>query len=66
MRRIFGIIALVLAALSAVAGIQTVLHGPALMDPSGTGISRAVGAFLPLLLLAIVAVWLLKTPRKEQ
>jgi hypothetical protein len=61
-RRIGGIICLVLAVGLCVAGMISLFRGdgPALTDPSGLGVSWAVGTFLPALVALIVGLWLLK------
>uniref|UniRef100_A0A7C4QMJ8 Uncharacterized protein n=1 Tax=Schlesneria paludicola TaxID=360056 RepID=A0A7C4QMJ8_9PLAN len=63
-KRIAGIVCLVFAALFLISGVSSMTRaeGPALGDPSGLGVSRAVGRFLPSLIIAIVGLWLLKKP----
>ena len=63
-KRIVGVVCLVFAALLLVGAISSLSSGdgPALGDASGLGVSRAVGAFLPCLLVLIIGLWLLKRP----
>ncbi|MGL4553611.1 MAG: hypothetical protein ACRC33_20810 [Gemmataceae bacterium] len=63
-KRIGGIACLVLAALLVVGAISSLTRadGPAVGDASGLGVSRAVGAFMPSLAVAILGLWLLKKP----
>jgi hypothetical protein len=63
-KQVAGVGCLVLAVLFALGAIGSLLggDGPELGDPSGLGVSRAVGAFLPSLVALIVGVWLLKKP----
>ena len=63
MRRFAGALCLLLAAVAGVAGVTTVSKDVAVADPSGLGVSRAVGAFLPALVLLILAAWLLRRPK---
>lgn len=61
-KRIGGVVCLALAALLAVAGVTSLSRGdgPGLTDPSGLGVSRAVGAFLPAVAALILGLWLFK------
>jgi hypothetical protein len=65
-RRIAGWVCCGVAAGLFLAGLRSVLvRGPGLADPSGLGVSHAVGGFLPFMLVLILGVWLLskkKTP----
>jgi hypothetical protein len=63
-KRIAGVVYLVLAVVFAVSAISSLSHGdgPTLGDSSGLGVSRVVGAFLPSLGLLILGLWLVKTP----
>ena len=61
-KRIGGIVCLVVAALLVVAAVSSLSRsdGPALNAASGLGVSRAVGAFLPSVVVGILGLWLLK------
>ena len=61
-KRIGGIVCLVIAALLVVAAVSSLTRGdgPALNAGSGLGVSHAVGAFLPAVVMAILGLWLLK------
>lgn len=63
-KQIGGIVCLILAALLCVSGISSLARadGPSLGDASGLGVSRAVGTFMPSLVVAILGLWLLKRP----
>lgn len=61
-RRIGGILCFILAAASLVSGINVVSRGIGLTNASGLGVSRAVGAFLPCLLLLAVGLRLFQKP----
>ena len=63
-KRIAGVVCLILGALLLVGGISSLTfgEGPGLTDPSGLGVSRAIGAILPSLVALIVGLWLLKKP----
>ena len=61
-KRVLGIICFALAAWFFVAGLVTTMRGPGLFHPSGLGISQAVGAFLPCVIVLIVGLWLFKKP----
>jgi len=39
--------------------------GPSANHPSGLGVSFAVGAFLPALLVLILGLWLFKKPKQS-
>lgn len=64
-RRIAGLICLVVAAAAGLAAVRARLQPDslAISDPSGLGISQAVGNFLPATLLLIVGLWLSKRPQ---
>jgi len=63
-KRIAGVVCLVLAALLVISAVMSLTrgNGPALGDASGLGVSRAVGAFLPSVIVLILGLWLFKTP----
>ena len=63
-KRIGGIVCLVLAALLIVSAISSLSRGdgPALGNASGLGVSRAVGALLPSIVMLILGLWLFKKP----
>ncbi len=60
-----GFACLALAAIAATAGAVSLTKGdgPAADDPSGLGVSRAIGAFLVPLLLLIAGLWLFQKPK---
>jgi hypothetical protein len=64
-KRILGIVCLAIAAGLLVMGIITVSRGPGIANPSGLGISHAVGAFLPAFLVLILGLWLFKKPKQS-
>lgn len=64
-KQIAGIVCLVLAAGLLVVGIRTVSQGPSVADPSGLGVSHAVGAFLPSVLVLILGLWLIQKKKQE-
>jgi hypothetical protein len=49
----------------AIYGVQTLSNGPEITDPSGLGVSHAVGSFLPALFVLILGVWLLRKQPEE-
>ena len=63
-KRIGGIVCLVFAAMLVVSAVRSLSRddGPGLGDPSGLGVSRAVGAFLPSVVVLILGLWLFKKP----
>lgn len=63
-KRIAGVLFLFAAAYFIVIAVLSLSagDGPALGDPSGLGVSRAVGTFLPSIVTLIVGLWLLKKP----
>ena len=63
-KQIIGIVCFVFAAAFFLGGIVTVSRGPGLADPSGLGISHAVGAFLPSVIALVVGLWLFQKPKK--
>ena len=62
-RQIAGVVCFILAAALLVSGISTVAAGPSVTNPSGVGVSHAVGALLPALIALIVGLWLVQKPR---
>jgi hypothetical protein len=66
-KRLAGTACLILAVLLSVSGVVRMSRGggPAVGDASGLGVSRAVGMFLPGVILAIVGVALLQRPRDK-
>lgn len=64
-KRIAGIVCLVLALISMASAISRVSHDVNITDPSGLGFSRAVGTFLPSVLLLIISLWLFKKPKSR-
>ncbi|OWK35060.1 hypothetical protein FRUB_09902 [Fimbriiglobus ruber] len=65
-RRIGGVVCIAFAALMLVAGSSAKSEGPALTDPSGLGVSAAVGRFIVPLLVFIVGLWLLQKPKVKE
>ena len=62
-KRIAGIVCFVLAVGLLISGVLTIMRGPDVLDDTGVGVSRAVGAFLPSLAALIVGLLLFrKTP----
>lgn len=63
-KQLGGIACLVLAVFGVFVAVASLTRGdgPAVDDPSGEGVSRAVGAFLPPLFALIIGLWLLKPP----
>lgn len=61
-KRVAGVVVLLVAALAGAAGVSTLSQGVAVDDRSGLGVSRAVGAFLPALVLLIIGLWLFQKP----
>lgn len=61
-KRIGGVVCFVVAALLFFGGVVSLNKGsgPALGDSSGTGVSRAVGAFFLPLIAVILGLWLIK------
>ena len=64
-KRIVGVVCFVLAAALLVTGINSLSRGPSVTDPSGLGVSHAVGTFLPALAALIVGLWLFQTPKQK-
>ena len=64
-KQIGGIVCLVVGAALVVGAIFSLSRGdgPELGDSSGLDVSRAVGAFLPSLVVLIVGLWLLQKPK---
>lgn len=58
-----GIVCFVLAVAFFVSGVNNTSRDPGLADPSGLGVSRAVGSFLPSLVALAVGLWLFQRPR---
>jgi hypothetical protein len=46
-------------------GVFTVMKDEGLFDPSGLGVSRAVGAFLPSIIAIILGLWLVNDAPKR-
>lgn len=61
-QRIIGIVCLVFAALLALSGATSLAggNGPGLDDPSGAGVSFAIGLFLPAMVVLILGIWFFK------
>jgi uncharacterized membrane protein HdeD (DUF308 family) len=64
-KQIGGIVCFFLAALFMVTGVNTIVKNQGLADPSGLGVSRAMGTMLPGLVTLIVGVWLFQKPKQE-
>jgi len=64
---IAGLVCIVLGVLLFFGGLSNLFlrDGPSLSDPSGLGVSRAVGGFLPSMLMFILGAWLL-SKKKER
>lgn len=64
-KQIIGIVSLVFALGLLFNGISVISsgEGPSISDPSGLGVSRAVGAFLPFVIFFILGVWLIQKPK---
>lgn len=62
-----GIGCMGVAAALAVSAIKRLFEsqGIAVTDPSGLGVSRLVGSFLPAIILAAVGVWLFQNPKED-
>jgi hypothetical protein len=65
-KRIAGVLFFVLSAALLVTGIRTLSREPSISDPSGLGVSRAVGTFLPAIVTLIVGLWLFTKPSEPQ
>ncbi len=61
-KRIAGIVCFLLSVALVISGIRTLMSGPEVTDASGVGVSHAVGAFLPALIVLIIGLWLFKKP----
>lgn len=55
--QLVGIACIVLSVALLASGIHAVWRGPGLMDPSGLGVSHAVGAFLPAAMALVIGLW---------
>jgi hypothetical protein len=64
-KRIGGIVCCALGAWFLGSAVVTVFSDPGVADPSGLGVSRAVGAFLPGLAALIVGLWLFEKPKQS-
>lgn len=64
-KRIAGFVFLVLAGLFLLSGIRVITsdEGPGLTNSTGIGVSRAVGAMMPSMLMLIIGLALLKKPK---
>ena len=61
-RRIAGIVCLALAAVTVITGFDILSKGLGITDPSGLGVSRAVGVFVPTMALLIAGLILVQKP----
>jgi drug/metabolite transporter (DMT)-like permease len=66
--RICGVFFFALSAVCWTMGILTLSRERSIADPSGLGVSRAVGTFLPAMITLILGLWLFKkrSPRTPQ
>jgi len=64
-RKTAGIACLILAALFVVVAVKNTFLTPSIPvgDASGLGVSRAVGSFLPSVVVLALAIWLLQKPK---
>jgi hypothetical protein len=64
-KQVAGIICMGAAVLPGVTAVISLSQGPSVADPSGLGVSRAVGAFLPAVAALILGAWLLQKPKPK-
>lgn len=66
-KRIAGFVFLVLAVLFLFSGIRVITsgQGPSLTNSTGLGVSHAVGAMMPSMLMLIISLALLKKPKSS-